>query len=135
MVKTIKILMATLSMLMFVACGGGSDNSTPTGGDQNNGNTPNSALAGKTLYFSEDGEITGMSFDEAMSVIVFSDGYVIEIEKIVENKIYLYDEDEDGIYLLMAESTEKYVLFKKGDDREGVNETGFKAYFNKEDAN
>ena len=134
MVKTIKILMTALSMLMFVACGGGSDNSAPTGGDQNNGNTPNSVLAGKTLYFSEDGSIISVSFDEAMSKITHSDGYVQEIEKIVGNKLYIYEE-EDGAYLLMVESTEKYVLFKKGDNSEGVEKIGFKAYFNKEDAN
>lgn len=135
MIKWVKFFMLTLGMFMFVACGGGSDTNSGDSGESNPdlGSDPKSTLAGKTLYFSEGGGISSITFDEAMSRITLNDGTVLEIEKIVENKIYIYDEDEDGIYLLMAESTEKYIHFKKGDDKEGSDEVGFKAYFNQED--
>jgi len=135
MVKIVKLLMLTLGMFMFVACGGGSstDNSGSVGGNNPGGSDPKSVLAGKTLYYSEDGEIISMTFDESMSIITFSDGYLLEIEKIVGNKIYVYMEDEDGTYLLVAEATDKYVVFKKGDDRDGAEEVGFKAFFNTEE--
>jgi hypothetical protein len=125
------------AMLFFTACGGGSGDTNRTGSEtvveNTEMNTVGYALAGKKLYFAGG----WLLFDPEMTMMTSFEGGELETRKILRvenNKIYLYSDDEEGIYLYVAEITEGYVDFIKGDDVYGIeDEEVTRAYFSEND--